>query len=66
MRKSRFTDAQMVKIVRWLADERIETAAIVAGKPWQNGIDESFNGNCRDESLSLEWFRIQMRADAQV
>ena len=35
-----------------------------AGKPWQNGITESFNGKFRDECLSLEWFRS--RAEAKV
>jgi hypothetical protein len=32
------------------------TAPIDPGKPWQNGIRESFNGNFRDACLSLEWF----------
>ena len=35
-----------------------------AGKPWQNGVVESFNGKFRDECLSLEWFRS--RAEAKV
>jgi hypothetical protein len=34
------------------------------GKPWQNGVAESFNGKFRDECLSLEWFRS--RAEAKV
>jgi putative transposase len=34
------------------------------GKPWQNGVAESFNGKFRDECLSLEWFRT--RAEAKV
>ena len=34
------------------------------GKPWQNGVGESFNGKFRDECLSLEWFRS--RAEAKV
>jgi putative transposase len=32
------------------------------GKPWQNGTDESFNGELRDECLSLEWFRSHREA----
>lgn len=32
------------------------------GKPWQNGVDESFNGKLRDECLSLEWFRSNREA----
>ena len=37
----------------------IDTAYIDPGKPWQNGLDESFNGKFRDECLSLEWFRTR-------
>jgi len=40
------------------------TALIEPGKPWQNGVTESFNGKFRDECLSLEWFRS--RAEAKV
>ena len=42
----------------------IDTALIDPGKPWQNGVGESFNGKFRDECLSLEWFRS--RAEAKV
>ena len=42
----------------------IGTALIEPGKPWQNGVAESFNGKFRDECLSLEWFRS--RAEAKV
>ena len=37
---------------------------IVPGKPWQNGLNESFNGKLRDECLNAEWFRS--RAEARV
>ena len=37
---------------------------IETGKPWQNGVAESFNGKFRDECLSLEWFRS--RGEAKV
>ena len=37
---------------------------IEPGKPWQNGVNESFNGKFRDECLSLEWFRS--RAEAKI
>jgi hypothetical protein len=37
---------------------------IEPGKPWQNGVTESFNGKFRDECLSLEWFRS--RAEVKV
>jgi len=51
-------------ILRWLAQEKIETALIDPGKPWQNGTNESFNGKFRDECLSMEWFRN--RVDAKI
>jgi putative transposase len=49
-------------LLRWATDERIETAFIDPGKPWQNGMDESFNGRFREECLSLEWFRSRSEA----
>lgn len=52
------------KVLRWLNENHIDTALIDPGKPWQNGMDESFNGKFRDECLSLEWFRS--RAEAKV
>jgi putative transposase len=51
-------------LLKWIADQKIETALIDPGKPWQNGVSESFNGKFRDECLSLEWFRS--RAEAKV
>jgi putative transposase len=51
-------------ILRWLADEKIATALIDPGKPWQNGSNESFNGKFRDECLGMQWF--QNRVDAKV
>ena len=44
----------------------IGTALIDPGKPWQNGVAESFNGKFRDECLSLEWFRSRAEAKAVV
>jgi len=49
-------------ILEWLQKAGIETALIDPGKPWQNGMDESFNGRFRDECLSLEWFRSRREA----
>jgi|GEM_PF-6773859 SNF2 family DNA or RNA helicase len=40
----------------------ISTALSEPGKPWQNGVIESFNGTFRDECLSLEWFRSRAEA----
>lgn len=43
-------------IQEWLAQQGIQTAYIEPGKPWQNGVNESFNGRLRDECLNQEWF----------
>jgi len=51
-------------VLKWLTDRHIDTAYIDPGKPWQNGLDESFNGKFRDECLNMEWFRS--RAEAKV
>ncbi len=51
-------------MLRGLLAAQIETAFIDPGKPWQNGVDESFNGKLRHEHLSLQWFRN--RAEAAV
>jgi len=40
----------------WLAKQEIQTAYIEPGKPWQNGVNESFNGRLRDECLNVELF----------
>ena len=49
-------------LLKWIADEGIESALIEPGKPWQNGTCESFNGRFRDECLSIEWFRNREEA----
>jgi putative transposase len=49
-------------ILKWLAKEKIDTAFIEPGKPWQNGSTESFNGKFRDEFLSMGWFRSTIDA----
>jgi putative transposase len=49
-------------ILSWLSSENIDTAYIAPGKPWQNGLGESFNGRFRDECLNLEWFRNRTEA----
>ena len=41
-------------ILKWVTDEGIATALIDPGKPWQNGVNESFNGKFRDECLNME------------
>jgi putative transposase len=52
------------KVKDWLKKSGVETAYIEGGKPWQNGLNESFNGKLRDECLNLEWFAN--RAEAKV
>ena len=51
-------------LLSWIVGQGIGTALIEPGKPWQNGVTESFNGKFRDECLSLEWFRS--RAEAKI
>lgn len=51
-------------VLGWLDRNGIDTSFIAPGKPWQNGLNESFNGKFRDECLNLEWFRS--RAEAVV
>jgi putative transposase len=51
-------------LLSWIIGQGIGTALIEPGKPWHNGVTESFNGKFRDECLSLEWFRS--RAEAKV
>jgi putative transposase len=46
----------------WLTQSGIQTAYIDAGKPWQNGTNERFNGKLRDECLNVEWFRHRTEA----
>jgi len=51
------------KVVRtWLAENGIEGAWIAPGKPWQNGVNESFNGRLRDECLNREHFKSPFEA----
>jgi putative transposase len=41
---------------QWLKEQGTSTAYIEPGKPWQNGITESYNSRLRDECLNLELF----------
>ncbi len=54
--------AQQVK--HHLQQKQVQTHYIEPGKPWQNGVAESFQGKLRDECLSREWF--SNRAEAMV
>jgi len=53
-------------ILAWIVEQGIATALIDPGKPWQNGVNESFNGKFRDECLSLEWFRSRHEAKVVI
>ena len=48
----------------WLAIRGISTSYSAPGKPWQNGVNEFFNGRFRDECLNQEIFLH--RREAQV
>ena len=43
-------------IQEWLKEKDVQTAYIEPGKPWQNGVGESFNARLRDECLNMELF----------
>jgi putative transposase len=47
---------------RWLGQTGITTAYIDPGKPWQNGLGESFHSRFRDECLDREWFHTPQEA----
>jgi putative transposase len=53
-------------LLEWIVDQRIETALIDPGKPWQNGVGESFNGKFRDECLNMECFLSRAEAKAII
>ena len=49
-------------VMRWLRDQRVGPLYIAPGRPWQNGLVESFNGKLRDECLNREWFTTRQEA----
>ena len=49
-------------LLQWITEQGIDTALIDPGKPWQNGVIESFNGKFRDECLGIEEFRSREEA----
>jgi putative transposase len=53
-------------LMDWLKEIGVETAHIAPGKPWQNGLNESFNGKLRDECLDMEWFPNRREATVVV
>jgi putative transposase len=51
-------------LMRVLSIHGVEARHIDPGSPWQNGIDERFNGTLRDECLNLETFHGRDHARA--
>lgn len=49
-------------LLEWMLARGIKPVHIDPGKPWQNGMDESFNGRFRDLCLNAEWFRSRAEA----
>jgi transposase InsO family protein len=50
------------KLQDWLKAAGIATRFIEPGSPWQNGVNESFNGRLRDECLNREVFANVLEA----
>ncbi len=46
----------------WLGKKGIATSYIQPGRPWQNGIIESFNARFRADCLDIEWFKNRREA----
>lgn len=53
-------------LLKWALGQNLGMALIDPGKPWQNGVAESFNGKFRDECLSMEWFRNRTEAKVVI
>lgn len=54
------------RLKAWLATNQVETHYISPGSPWENGINERFNGTFRSECLDLEVFYNPDHARALV
>jgi hypothetical protein len=53
-------------LMRVLSIHGVEARHIDPGSPWQNGIDERFNGTLREECLNLETFHGRDHARAVI
>ena len=53
-------------LVRALAEKGVACRHIDPGSPWQNGLNERFNGTLRDECLNLETFHNRDHARALI
>lgn len=54
------------EVKTWLEKVGIGRSTIDPGKPWQNGVNESFNGRFRDECLNTELFRCREEAKVVI
>jgi putative transposase len=53
-------------LMRVLAGAGVTARHIEPGSPWQNGVDERFNGTLRDECLNMETFHGRDQARAVI
>ena len=53
-------------LMRALATAGVTARHIEPGSPWQNGVDERFNGSLRDECLNMETFHSREQARAVI
>lgn len=53
-------------IQRWLAQQGVGTAYIEPGKPWQNGVAESFINVFRNDCLGVERFNNRLEAEVII
>ena len=55
------------KVVReWLSRVGVKTLSIEPGSSWENGYNESFNGELRDELLNCEIFETLFEAKVLI
>jgi transposase InsO family protein len=50
----------------WLSQGGVKTLYIEPGSPWENGYNESFNGNLRDELLNGKIFYTLKEAQVLI
>jgi hypothetical protein len=53
-------------VLKRIVEQGIGTAFSDPGKPWQNGVNPSFNGTFGDQCPSLEWFGSQAEAKVVI
>lgn len=66
MRSDNGPEFVSLAFLEWIACAGIANVLNDLGKPWQNGADESFNGEFRDECLSVEWPRSPREAKVVI